>query len=141
MPALAGPFRDLLDKRAALASFALRVEGNENQAGSIPDGLPILSQRDHRDTGPMLEFRLDEPAQRRHQFGVFVERGAAAADHLPQRRLMVDAVPVGPNLADEEARRLSRSRRSKMKYTSPAALLASDAACWRSNSPLCISDV
>ena len=58
MPALAGPFRDLLDKRAALASFALRVEGNENQAGSIPDGLPKLSSKANLSTIFETEFNL-----------------------------------------------------------------------------------
>src|SRR5712664_1242281 len=93
-----------------MVPFVFRVADNEAQSGSIRDCGAVNRRRDDGDAGTTLKLRLDELADGRFDLGFLVERGAAVADDLLQRRLVVNSEPIGSDLADEKARCLQRAR-------------------------------
>ena len=88
---------------AAVLPLSLRIDKDEREARGVLDRCTVLGKGHDGNGSAAGKLVFHELANRGLDFGLLVERSTPVADDLLQRRLVMDAEAVGPDLADEEA--------------------------------------
>ena len=91
-----------LDHWVAAYPFRLGVEDNQCQAWRILDRGAVLGEENNRKGCTRFELALDELTERWLDVRLLVERCPPVADNLLQGCLVVDAIAVRADLANEE---------------------------------------